>query len=132
MTDPRARHAELAALINDARFQYYVLDNPTLTDAGFDAMMAELTAIEEALPELRTPDSPSQQVGGAAFEQFVREDFALAVLEGKAWQEGAVDKPLSKAGTPPHQTGNTSTRCSAQVMSAWALSKSGSSGWICL
>jgi DNA ligase (NAD+) len=42
VTDPRARHAELAALINDARFQYYVLDNPTLTDAGFDAMMAEL------------------------------------------------------------------------------------------
>jgi NAD-dependent DNA ligase len=80
VTDPRARHAELAALINDARFQYYVLDNPTLTDAGFDAMMAELTAIEEALPELRTPDSPSQQVGGAASATFAEVEHLVPMM----------------------------------------------------
>ena len=42
MTDPRTRHAELAQQINDARFQYYVLDAPALADATFDALMGEL------------------------------------------------------------------------------------------
>lgn len=70
MTDPRARHAQLAEQIDDARFQYYVLDAPVLTDAAFDALMAELEQIEEALPELRTPDSPSQRVGGAVSATF--------------------------------------------------------------
>lgn len=60
----RARHAELAEQINDARFRYYVLDAPTLSDAAFDALMAELEALESVHPDLRTPDSPSQQVGG--------------------------------------------------------------------
>lgn len=70
MTDPRTRHAELAQLLNDARFQYYVLDAPTLTDAAFDTMMRELEALEDELPELRTPDSPSQTVGGAVSATF--------------------------------------------------------------
>lgn len=70
MTDPRTRHAELAQQINDARFQYYVLDSPDLTDATFDALMAELTALEEAHPELVTPESPTQQVGGAVSTTF--------------------------------------------------------------
>ncbi|MDN5572117.1 MAG: NAD-dependent DNA ligase LigA [Propionibacteriaceae bacterium] len=66
----RSRHAELAQQINDARFQYYVLDAPDLTDAAFDGLMAELEALEEAHPELRTPDSPSQQVGGGLSATF--------------------------------------------------------------
>ncbi len=68
--DPRTRHAELAQLINDARFQYYVLDAPDLTDAGFDTLMDELAALEERHPELRTPESPTQQVGGAVSATF--------------------------------------------------------------
>lgn len=60
----RSRHAELSQQINDARFQYYVLDAPTLSDAAFDALMAELQELEERYDDLKTPDSPSQQVGG--------------------------------------------------------------------
>ena len=64
-TDDRARHATLAADVHDARFRYYVLDAPTLSDAAFDEMLRELEALEEAHPDLRTPDSPTQQVGAA-------------------------------------------------------------------
>ncbi len=68
--DVRARHAELSDQITDHRWRYYVLDAPVIADAEFDALMAELTEIEEAHPELRTPDSPTQQVGGAPSATF--------------------------------------------------------------
>ena len=66
----RARHAELSNLITDHRWRYYVLDAPVVADAEFDSLMAELAAIEDAHPELRTPDSPTQQVGGAPSATF--------------------------------------------------------------
>lgn len=68
--DAAARHAQLAAEINDARLRYYVLDQPTLSDAAFDALMRELEALEDAHPDLRTPDSPTQRVGGAVGATF--------------------------------------------------------------
>ena len=58
------RHAELTERLNEARWRYHVLDAPTISDGEFDAMMRELNAIEDAFPALRTPDSPTQQVGG--------------------------------------------------------------------
>jgi DNA ligase (NAD+) len=72
MTDDaeRARHAELSDLITDHRWRYHVLDAPVVADAEFDALMRELTQLEEAHPELRTPDSPTQQVGGAPSATF--------------------------------------------------------------
>jgi DNA ligase (NAD+) len=68
--EARARHAELADRIGEAGFQYHVLDRPTISDADYDAMMRELLALEDAHPELRTPDSPSQKVGGAISNEF--------------------------------------------------------------
>ena len=61
------RHAELSLVVEEHRYRYYVLDAPTVSDAEFDALMRELEAIEDAHPALRTPDSPTQQVGGAAY-----------------------------------------------------------------
>src|SRR5256885_5989110 len=58
------RHAELSAEIDDNQYRYYVLDAPTVSDAGYDAMMRELTGLEEDYPALRTPQSPTQRVGG--------------------------------------------------------------------
>ena len=58
----RERHAELAQQLNDLAFQYYVLTAPTVSDAEYDGLMRELTALEERWPELRTPESPSQKV----------------------------------------------------------------------
>jgi DNA ligase (NAD+) len=68
--DPRTRHAELSAEISEHRQRYYLRDAPVISDAEFDALMRELIALEEAHPELRTADSPTQQVGGAASATF--------------------------------------------------------------
>jgi len=73
-TDVRDRHQELAEEIEEARWRYYVLDDPTLSDADFDARMRELERLEEEFPELRTPDSPTQQVGGAVSTEFTAVD----------------------------------------------------------
>ncbi|MGO1975533.1 MAG: DNA ligase LigA-related protein [Propionibacteriaceae bacterium] len=60
----RERHRDLSEQLDDARWRYHVLDQPTISDGEFDAMMRELMELEEEFPSLRTPDSPSQQVGG--------------------------------------------------------------------
>ena len=64
------RHAELAESINDHRFRYYVLSQPVISDNEFDELMHELEALERAHPELRTPDSPTQMVGGTISTDF--------------------------------------------------------------
>jgi DNA ligase (NAD+) len=58
-----ARHAAIAAEIRAANHAYYVEDNPTLSDAEYDALFRELVSIEAAFPALATPDSPTQRVG---------------------------------------------------------------------
>ena len=63
----RDRWAELAEEATAAQFAYHVKDAPTMSDGEYDAIIRELTELEEAHPSLRTPDSPTQQVGGAVF-----------------------------------------------------------------
>ena len=65
-----ARVEELRALINEANYRYYVLDDPQITDAEFDGLLRELVDLEERHPELRTADSPTQRVGAAPSEKF--------------------------------------------------------------
>ncbi|MDG4829394.1 NAD-dependent DNA ligase LigA [Solwaraspora sp. WMMD1047] len=60
----RDRHATLSTEITDHQYRYYVLDSPIVSDAEFDGMLRELTGLEEQFPALRTPDSPTQRVGG--------------------------------------------------------------------
>jgi DNA ligase (NAD+) len=64
----RHRHAELAAEITEHNYRYHVLDSPLVDDATYDAQMRELRALEDEHPDLRTPDSPTQQVGGISTE----------------------------------------------------------------
>ena len=68
--EERSRHAELSQEIEEHRFRYYLQDAPTVSDAEFDVLMRELEALEERHPELRTPDSPTQKVGGAYSNDF--------------------------------------------------------------
>lgn len=72
----KARHriTELINEIRDHQFKYYVLDQPTVTDAQFDELLRELQALEEKNPELREPDSPTQHVGGGFSTQFEQRD----------------------------------------------------------
>jgi DNA ligase (NAD+) len=63
LAEASQRHADLSERVNEARWRYYVLDAPTMSDGEFDALMRQLIELEEAFPSLRTPDSPTQQVG---------------------------------------------------------------------
>ncbi|MDR7255370.1 DNA ligase (NAD+) [Nocardioides sp. BE266] len=72
--EARERHQALTEQVEDARWRYYVLDDPTLSDADFDVRLRELEALEEEFPELRTPDSPTQKVGGAVSTDFTAHD----------------------------------------------------------
>ncbi|MCW2621584.1 MAG: ligase, NAD-dependent, partial [Frankiales bacterium] len=68
--DPKVRHATLSRQVEDWSFRYYVLDDPTVPDADYDAAMRELRALEEQDSALRTPDSPTQRVMGAYSTEF--------------------------------------------------------------
>ncbi len=66
------RAEELRQQLREANHRYYVLDAPTLSDAEYDRLFRELTQLEEAHPELRTPDSPTQRVGAQPSEKFAK------------------------------------------------------------
>ena len=70
----RHRMTELINEIRDHQFKYYVLDQPTITDAQFDALLRELQILEDKNPELREADSPTQHVGGGFSTQFEQRD----------------------------------------------------------
>ena len=68
--DPKQRVEELTKLLERYNYEYYVNDNPSVSDAEYDRLMQELIAIEEAHPELRSPLSPTQRVGGIVQNEF--------------------------------------------------------------
>ncbi|HNJ79073.1 MAG TPA: NAD-dependent DNA ligase LigA, partial [Marmoricola sp.] len=70
----RARHQQLSAQVQEASRRYYEEDDPTLSDAEFDDLMRELQELEAQYPELGTPDSPTQQVGGGVSKTFTAVD----------------------------------------------------------
>lgn len=69
-TEARHRWTELAELVRADQFAYYVRDAPSSSDAAYDARVRELEALEDAHPGLRTPDSPTQRVGGTFSTEF--------------------------------------------------------------
>lgn len=95
--DPAVRHewTELAEQARAHQFAYHVQDTPTISDGDYDALIRRLQALEEAHPALRTPDSPTQQVGGAVFstdfqavdhlERMMSLDNAFSADELGAW-----------------------------------------------
>ncbi|SDN36628.1 NAD-dependent DNA ligase LigA [Acetanaerobacterium elongatum] len=66
----KQRVAEIKPLLEEYAYQYYVMDNPTVSDFEYDKLLHELIDIEQQYPELLTPDSPSQRVGGKALNTF--------------------------------------------------------------
>jgi DNA ligase (NAD+) len=78
--DVARRARELRELIEDHNFRYYVLDDPAIPDAQFDALMRELQRIESAHPELADSDSPTQRVGGQASREFREVVHAVPML----------------------------------------------------
>ena len=66
----KERIDELKKIINKANYEYYTLDNPTMSDYEYDMLMKELIELEERYPELKTPDSPTLRVGGETLSKF--------------------------------------------------------------
>jgi DNA ligase (NAD+) len=78
--NPAAQIAALRELLRHHEYQYYVLDAPTISDAEYDTLMNELKALEAAHPELLTPDSPTQRVGGRPAEGFQKVSHSRPML----------------------------------------------------
>ncbi|MGC4747219.1 NAD-dependent DNA ligase LigA [Micromonospora sp. DT201] len=92
----RERHAVLSQELTEHQYRYYVLDAPTIADAEFDRQLRELEELEAEFPALRTPDSPTQRVGGTFStdftpvthaERMLSLDNAFADEELAAWAE---------------------------------------------
>ena len=104
--EAREEHRELAEEVEEARWRYYVLDAPTLSDADFDAKMRRLEELEEQFHDLRTPDSPTQKVGGAVstdfapvehLERMMSLDNAFSAEELAAWAARIEREEISDA-----------------------------------
>ncbi len=80
--DEQVRHRweELAGRVRDAQFAYYVRDAPSMSDGDFDVLLRELEGLEEQHPSLRTPDSPTQLVGGTFSTEFSTHDHLERML----------------------------------------------------
>jgi DNA ligase (NAD+) len=107
LDEARSRHSELSEKLLDAKYRYYVLDSPTLSDIEYDTDMRELEALEGEFPELRTPDSPSQLVGAPIstlftpvehLERLLSLDNVFSAEEFGAW----ADRAAKLGGTGPY------------------------------
>ena len=68
--DPKQRIEEITRVLEQYNYEYYVLDNPSVPDSEYDRLMNELISIEKEHPELITPLSPTQRVGGKVLSSF--------------------------------------------------------------
>jgi DNA ligase (NAD+) len=78
--DVRDEHARLSQAIDENQYRYYVLDQPTVSDAEYDSAMRRLEELEQQHPELRTPASPTQRVGGTYSTLFTAVDHLERML----------------------------------------------------
>ncbi len=78
--DPIQRVKELTQILNDANYQYYVLDDPKLLDFEYDRLLRELEDLEKANPELADPNSPTQRVGGEALTKFEKVNHSVPLM----------------------------------------------------
>ena len=69
-TAAREEHARISQRVDDAAYRYYVLDQPTLSDAEYDLLLRRLQELEDQYPVLRTPSSPTQRVAGTYSTMF--------------------------------------------------------------
>ncbi len=126
------RHDEVSRIVRDARYRYYVLSDLAMPDAEFDALMAELEAIEAEFPVLRTPDSPTQQVGAPIDEAFPPFEHLEAMMsldnvfgeaDLRAWSERVVrglgGSDATRGPASSRSTAPPSTACTATASSPW-------------
>ena len=76
----KERYDELIKLIEKANYDYYTLDNPTVTDREYDNWMSELLDIEERHPEIKRKDSPSEKIGGEVISEFKKVEHKIGLF----------------------------------------------------
>ena len=74
------RIRELTSLLNEAGYQYYVLDDPKMPDFEYDRLLRELEELENAYPDYAAPDSPTKRIGGAALSQFEKVNHPVPLM----------------------------------------------------
>jgi DNA ligase (NAD+) len=91
--DGAKRHGELVKKLNEANYLYYIKEQPTISDYDYDKLLKELVEIEAKHPELQTPDSPSQRVGGAPVDEFkqIKHKHPLYSLDNAFSKEDLID-----------------------------------------
>lgn len=92
-TDAQHKILELSAELNRHNYNYYALDNPTISDFEFDKLLEELIALEKQFPEFLSPDSPSQRVGGQITKVFnaVKHQYPMLSLSNSYSVEDMID-----------------------------------------
>ncbi len=79
---------ELKKILDSYNYEYYVLDNPSVSDQEYDRLMQELVSLESLYPEYQTDDSPTQRVGGKVLDQFKKVEHIIPMLSlGNAFNE---------------------------------------------
>lgn len=78
--EPKERIEELTALLKEAGYRYYVLDDPTMPDFEYDRLLRELENLEAAHPEFAAVDSPTKRVGGEAVSQFEKVEHPVPLM----------------------------------------------------
>lgn len=76
----KQRIDEIIDILNEANYNYYVLDNPTITDQEYDRYMQELIKLEEKYPELKKENSPTSRVGGTVIDEFKKVTHNIPML----------------------------------------------------
>ncbi len=76
----KERYDELIKLIEKANYDYYTLDNPTVTDREYDNWMSELLDIEERHPKIKRKDSPSEKIGGEVISEFKKVEHKIGMF----------------------------------------------------
>ena len=101
----KERVDELAKILNEANYNYHVLDNPTITDQEFDKLLRELFILEEKYPDLVREDSPTHRVGGVILDEFQKVTHQLPMMSlGNVFNEEeirAFDSRIRKEGIHP-------------------------------
>lgn len=105
MNDINNRMEELIKILNDANYNYYILDNPTITDQEFDKYLRELQELEMEYPDLKREDSPTVRVGGDVISSFDKVTHEIPMLSiGDVFNKEEVitfDERIKKEGYNP-------------------------------
>ena len=105
MEDVKKRIEELTKILNQANYEYYNLDNPSITDQEYDKYLRELINLEEKYPDYADPNSPTKRVGGEAIDKFNKVSHAIPMISlSNVFNEEEIrdfDKRIRNAGFKP-------------------------------